>query len=132
MSMRLTPPGAMIWGIPARPAAVRRVAPALTTEPCRWFDTSTSEKSITQAKALLAASASNACPPMPVVWKIATSKPRASSAGFSALMYLSDEVPSEVMPMTGRVASGASTARAAPTTAPAAWLSEDLQIALRP
>ena len=36
------------------------------------------------------------------------------------------------MPMSGRAKSGFSTARAAPSTAPAAWLSAALQIELSP
>ena len=40
--------------------------------------------------------------------------------------------PSEVMPTTGRAPTGASAARAAPSTAPAAWLSVALQTELSP
>ena len=69
---------------------------------------------------------------MPVAWTIATSKPRASSSGFSAFMYLRQDDPSDVIPTIGRARSGASTARAAPSTAPAAWLSEDLQTEFSP
>ena len=36
------------------------------------------------------------------------------------------------MPTSGRVDTGFSTARTAPVTAPAAWLSEDLQMAFSP
>ena len=47
-------------------------------------------------------------------------------------MYDRQLEPSEVIPTTGCSNSGSTTALAAPSTAPAAWLKDDLQIELRP
>ena len=47
-------------------------------------------------------------------------------------MYFRQLLPSEVMPMIGRSVCGFTLAFAAPTTAPQAWLSTDLQMLLSP